>query len=249
MAISLSCVGTNPGLQVQGLLAPTDLAMCSFSAGAGSARILSPTLDVFRRTAQEKADGLPISVPIQYQGVFQIVSFLIARGSRQFPLQVDPNTLNLTAAEVTLRNSTTGALISFRGLPNPFSIAIAQVIRSSTGTDGSFGIAAVPVLPPQYGEQLEALPAAVDANMVALPARSQPRANPRTILASVKVSGMTVGGVGVESSTYTFPLTLCDRCLISCDRLPSPSTDFSPVVSCAPGQDTEFGYRQAELCP
>ncbi len=223
----LSSVGS---VEIVGLDVPIDTESCGFSSDPNAPSRLAAKLDVFRRTLEERDSGIPISVPIEYVAAARI------------NVEHNRNSIQFREALVTLRNSVTGALVNFRGLPNPFLISVLGTVPAGSAAATRSTVVLVPAIPEQYGAQLESFGSG-GANV-----RTSERGATRTLLVSISLAGVT-GGQAITTATFAFPLQLCDRCLIACDRRPSPTTDFVPISSCFLGQDVPYAYRQSEICP
>jgi hypothetical protein len=77
------------------------------------------------------------------------------------------------------------------------------------------------------------------------------RANPRIVVANVKVFGQTLGGVDLESGEFQFPIRVCRGCLVSFAGGDDPNKDgidcllplqtsgggAATQLPCVPGQD------------
>jgi hypothetical protein len=124
--------------------------------------------------------------------------------------------VNVVRAEVELRD-VNGAPFLLGALPNPFTVPATGFIPSSDGTSAGVGLGDVEVVPPAYGEELRAI-------------------GTGTIVAAVRVLGVTAGGADVESSEFIWPIDICTGCLFACVRDEEGRAQCTP--SCRPGQDT-----------
>jgi hypothetical protein len=141
---------------------------------------------------------------------------LINLSTQGAPPRADPNVVNVVRAEVELRD-VNGAPFLLGALPNPFTVPATGFIPSSDGTSAGVGLGDVEVVPPAYGEELRAI-------------------GTGTIVAAVRVLGVTAGGADVESSEFIWPIDICTGCLFACVRDEEGRAQCTP--SCRPGQDT-----------
>jgi hypothetical protein len=135
---------------------------------------------------------------------------------RGAPPRADSNAINLRSAQVELRD-VTGAPFALPGLPNPYTVPAAGFIQSSMdGMMGTAGVASIQIIPPAYGETLREI---VEG----------------TVVASVRVVGVTAGDSEVISPEFVWPIEICSGCLYECVRDDDGAALCVP--SCFPGQD------------
>ncbi len=131
----------------------------------------------------------------------------------------------------TARFRVEGAIVEVQstdgGTLDEFSTTASGVIDPAEGSEPGYGFASVILIPPDVG-----------ANEV---------------VATVRVFGRTLGGEEIESAEFSFPIELCDKCLIQfpgdADNPATPEYDCTPSeddpisTSCAPGQDSPIDCR------
>ncbi|MCA9603631.1 MAG: hypothetical protein KC417_16475 [Myxococcales bacterium] len=131
-------------------------------------------------------------------------------------LAADPNMMMPTYYEVEIREFQ-GGLISFEGLPNPFSTpASGALLDSRTGSTPGSQTWTGTGIPEAYAEQLADLEAAgVD-----------------TVVMHVFVHGTTLGDIDVKSNEWVWPVHLGAVLATVCED------DSNAYDVCAPGQDS-----------
>ena len=82
-------------------------------------------------------------------------------------------------------------------LPNPFLVTTTNSLSPSTGTTPSTGIAALEAIPVAYAPYLTGFVG-------------------RQVLAEIQIFGTTTGDVDVDFKPFTYPIEICERCLIVC---------------------------------
>lgn len=146
-----------------------------------------------------------------------LYSQLINLSSMSAPPRADPNTINLVRAEVELRDLN-GAPFALSG-PNPYSVpATGLVLSAMIGAMGmpALGWGTAEIIPPAYGEDLRGI-------------------EEGTVVAAVRVVGITAGGAELVSPEFLWPIDLCAGCLFSCVR--GTEGEALCVPSCRFGQD------------
>ena len=146
---------------------------------------------------------------------------LIARG--------DADKLRTETARVVIRGAVVNVL-SADGTStlSSFSTNAGGFVDPSSGTDPGWGVSFVNAVSNELATQLQSELALFES---------------RELNISVYVYGDTLGGDEVESSTLTFPLFVCNGCLVDCSTADSVGRcDVFPPegleLSCFPGQDS-----------
>jgi hypothetical protein len=99
-------------------------------------------------------------------------------------------------------------------LPNPFALSLAGAVRR-----GRREIVAIGLIPPEYGEQLEAFVGG-------------------ELLIDLTLSARTAGGDEIGSNAVTVPVEICDGCRTFCASDPAaPAPDACDAI-----------HRRGELC-
>lgn len=145
---------------------------------------------------------------------------LIARG--------DADKLRTETARVVIRGAVVNVLSADGSTSlDSFSTNAGGFVDPASGTDPGWGIAFVNAISSKLAGSLRNSIAAFDTQELNI---------------SVYVYGDTLGGDEVESSTLTFPLYVCNGCLVDCSTASDfdDCTQFPPEgleLSCFPGQD------------
>jgi hypothetical protein len=206
VASLVGCAPAAPqGLVLEGVVAADDA--CEFALS--NLLMVDGTLDTSRvMDASARPEG------IRYVAVFRATSYLPELG---YPRAAIVHTLDLAAAEVTLLGGAgPGGLLEI-GLPNPYRVVGDGWIPLDGGPPAT-GLAAVELLPPEYGNRLAGLDG--------------------TVTVSVRLIGYSSAFDDVVmSNELTFPIQLCDGCLLACAPVDAPS--------CFPGQD----HASLVACP
>lgn len=199
------CAPGNSGLIVGNVIAPDDQKVYA----VGNDALTSGVLDV-----NAYFDGyLNAGYQMHVRMLNQLVD-LGNNGTSGVPM-ANPNLISVQQAEVELQD-VGGAPLAL-GLPNPFTVpAGGVVVPSSDGTTPGEAIAAFEVIPLVYRDALLG-------------------SGGTTVVASVQAIGQTAGGAEVVAPPFTFPIQICDGCLLRC----SVNDDGTPVCqeSLTPGQD------------
>jgi hypothetical protein len=127
----------------------------------------------------------------------------------------------------TSRVSIKGAIVNADGFE--FTVNGTGFVDPGSGNEPGYGLAAATLVPPNVGA---------------------PGGAP--VLVKVRVFGETLGGEEIESSELTFPVSVCDGCLvrypIEADNPANPgydctSTEGNPEEPCYFGQDDPIDCR------
>lgn len=223
MLLCAGCAPSNPGLVIDGVLAPpTGGGACTFD-GTSTVFLGSGLLDTSDQTAA-LADLTGGYFGIRYVAHLRMSNYLINLFSRTYPVRADPNVMILSSAEVEILQID-GSRFDFGALPNPFRVIASGTIGSAASETPGTGVTSVEVIPSQYGAVLAGLDA-VRLNAV------------------IRVTGRTTGDATVQTSEFFFPIDLCMNCLYGC------SGDISGVAACDIGQDgTTLFPAGAGGCP
>jgi len=137
-----------------------------------------------------------------YQAGLLVGNQFTARGAKQ-NLRAESTRITLRGAEVTLTDST-GAQLSCASNANcgSFTVYGTGFVDVSRSEDPGWGIFYAELIPQGVGQSIQ-------GNMTSHNAKST------TVIASVKVFGESLGGEELTSSTLTFPIQVCEGCLIN----------------------------------
>lgn len=151
------------------------------------------------RGATLRAGGtLDTALASSYRAALLVGSQLTQRGSRE-QLRTETARLSLEGAEVTLTDAGGTPLNLGDGVGNPFSTLGTGFVDPAGGTDPGFGVIFVDVVPAVIQPSVSAALEHGDG----------------IVVAKIRAFGSTLGGQDVESGEYTFPLRICDGCLIN----------------------------------
>jgi hypothetical protein len=120
-----------------------------------------------------------------YRAALLVGNQLVRRGSRD-QLRTETSRVTLRGAEVRVRNAL-GALL------REFTVDGTGFVDPGTSDEPGYGVMYVPMIPPGT-------------------AGLRPNT---TVVASVRVFGETLGGTEIESGDLSFPISLCNGCLVS----------------------------------
>ncbi len=150
------------------------------------------------RGATLRAGGtLDTALAGSYRAALLVGSQLTQRGSRE-RLRTETARLSLEGAEVTLTDAG-GALIDLGAdTANPFSTLGTGFVDPAGGTDPGFGVIFVDVVPAAIKDAVTSV-----------------THGDGIVVAKIRAYGTTLGGQEIESGEYTFPLRICNGCLIS----------------------------------
>jgi hypothetical protein len=202
------CAPTNTGIEIEAILAAPD--NCVYRAATAATAVISPVLDTTSETAMFRSG-------IRYSAVFQVVNRMLNLSNSTYPLTTDTNSFQVQEAEIELR-ALDGSELDLGGLPSRFRIPASGFVPSAaSGMDLGRGVVVVDVIPAIYGDAL------ADTE--------------GTIVASVRLTGVTSGDSTQTTGELTFPLRLCTNfCLFQCGfEDGAPITEA--VLACSPGQD------------
>jgi hypothetical protein len=162
---------------------------------------------------------LDVGLRTEYVATLLVGSQLTPRGDKT-NLRTETMIATITGAEVHLYTDT--------GAPDPnspeFTVPASGVIRPESADPG-FGVVTATLIP--------------GAASVALAAELTDREERRTRVAVVSVFGKTIGGLDLESSPFTYVITVCEGC----------SVDF-PADAVATGDGSCFGSTsESETAP
>lgn len=108
------------------------------------------------------------------------------RGSRD-RLRTETSHIALEGAEVRLENSKGAQIVA------PYSTVGTGFVEASAGTDPGLAVMFANLIPSTVADKLDR----------------------GTVVVKVRVFGTTLGGTEVESSELTYPIEICDGCLIA----------------------------------
>lgn len=202
------CAETNPGIEIEAVLAPPE--NCVYRPSSNATFVITPVLDTTPETTDFRRG-------IRYSAAFQVVNRMLNLSNSVYPLTTDTNAFQIEEAEIELR-ALDGTELDLGGLPSRFRVPASGLIPSAaSGMDLGRGVAVVDVVPAIYGDAL--------ANTEG------------TITVSARLTGVTSGGSTQTTRELSFPLRLCsDFCLFQCgfdEGAPIPEA----ILSCTPGQD------------
>jgi len=124
---------------------------------------------------------------------------LSARGDAR-QSKAESNRVMIQGAEIELLEPT-GSPIALGGVGNPYSVLATGTVDPSSGSDATYGVTEVEVLPPAvlaaYRSQVLA-PKGIGAS--------------RTVHARIRIFGMTLGNTEVETGEFTYPINVCYGC-------------------------------------
>ncbi len=114
--------------------------------------------------------------------------------------RAEPNVLQITSAEVRLMDIN-HATMTFKNvkpaLPNPFLVVANNSLPPSQGGDPTVGIANVRAIPTDYAHHLSPF---ID----------------KEILVEIQLFGTTIGNEDIDFKPFTYPVRICDGCLLRC---------------------------------
>jgi len=178
---------------------------------------------------------LDVAVSSTYSMPLLLGNQLIARG--------DAEKLRTETARIAIRGAVVTVIqVEGNTTRENFSTNANGFVNPATGSTPGYGVAVVTAIPSKLGEALaaELAPGAVQELNVA-----------------VSVYGDTLGGDEVESSTITFPVFVCNGCLIDCSTAnPIGGCTAFPeeelTVGCFPGQDAlvpcQYAKNPGSVC-
>ena len=147
--------------------------------------------------------------------------------SRASDVQIDPNALYLEGYEVELQDLD-GNRLEFAGLENPYFVRTTGVIEPVTSPGSvALGIATATIIRDSYQSTLLSFLSPGSGQLY-------------SIIAELRVSGETQGGIRTTSRPFRYPIELCYGCLDDCNR--------AGEGACLPGQD-DYYYCSSMATP
>lgn len=141
--------------------------------------------------------------------------------------RAETNGVRITRAEVTIEGLD-GLPVDFAGLPNPFSVPMTVYIPPAASEDSpGLGTGSITAIPADY---TLSLPIAEGSTT--------------TVVVAVRLIGNTLGDIDIETGDWTYPVEICNGCLLQC-----PVDAETTLVSCNPGQDTPFADERCAAVP
>ena len=204
------CVDNNETLFINGVLALVPPG-CIYEADPTQPILFQGTLDLdFKRS---------------YSAGILVGNQYTPRGQKQ-NLKAESTRLTLRGAEITLTDSL-GTQVTCQGAPNcgSFTVYGTGFVDTNRAEEPAWGFFGAELIPQSVGTFI--------SEEMGLQGLSQ-----KTVYASVKVFGESLGGQEVTSSTLTFPIKLCKGCLID---FPLIALEGTPprCTSSAANQPTE----------
>jgi hypothetical protein len=177
---------------------------------------------------------LDVAFAHDYQAAVLIANQLTPRGAKS-QLRTETQGVLLEGAEVRLTTAQ-GALL------DEFTVPTGGFVGVDRSNTPGYGAAMVTLIPPGRGQDLED------------ELSESGRGASRTLIASVRVFGKTLGGVEITSGAYTLPIDVCYGCLISFPLdavvpnaagrgVCSENADQAPDPGCFFGQDDMIDCR------
>jgi hypothetical protein len=202
------CVDNNQTLFINGVLALVP-PQCVYEADPTEPILFQGTLDVSFKTS--------------YMAGILVGNQYTPRGNKQ-NLKAESTRLTLRGAEITLTDSL-GAQVQCAGNAGcgSFTVYGTGFVDTNRAEEPAWGFFGAELIPQSVGKFI------ADAMLAQ-------GLNQKTVYASVKVFGESLGGQEVTSSTLTFPIRLCNGCLI---EYPLAALDNGRCVSSATSQPTE----------
>jgi hypothetical protein len=113
----------------------------------------------------------------------------------------EPNVLRINEAEISLIDLEQQGLITFDRrsdeLPNPFRVKANITLEPTTGTTPAMGAVPIETIPVGYADQL--------TDYVG-----------KQIMAEVQIFGTTLGDVDIDFAKFSFPIHICQGCMMKC---------------------------------
>jgi hypothetical protein len=206
---SAGCAPSNPGLVIDGVVAPPTGGACIFDPAA-NAFLFSGVLDTTDQSVALE-DVTAAYFGIRYVAHLRLSNNLINLFNGTYPVRADPNVMLLMSADVEILQID-GSRFDFSPLPNPFRVTVSGTVDSAVAEAPGIGLTAVEVIPPQYGARLAGL--------------DNVRLN-----AVIRITGRTTGDATVQTAEFFYPIDLCANCLYGC------SAEAIGEASCDIGQD------------
>ncbi|HVU04012.1 MAG TPA: hypothetical protein VHE30_19770 [Polyangiaceae bacterium] len=183
---------------------------------------------------------LDIALARSYRAALLVGNQFAPRGAKT-QLKTETTRVILTGAEVTLTDSATGEVFNCPSQPNcgQYSVYGSGFADSSRSEDPGWGIVFAQLVPNAVGEAI-----AADTGNPILSDRTKTIG----LVATIKVFGRSLGGKDVESGDFSFPIDVCNRCLIDYSHADTAGACLTPTgfegdKICQPGQDQTVDCR------
>jgi hypothetical protein len=173
---------------------------------------------------------LDLALRFNYSAALLVGNQLTPRGDKQ-NLKIETTRVNLRGAEITITDSS-GATIK------SFSIGGTGFVDSNTGETPGWGIFSTDLIPGPVGVTL---------------LKDLAFGQSKTYYTKSQVFGDTLGGTSLTSGFLTYPIEVCNGCLIQYPSVAidkasgvnkcEASTDTAPTPGCFPGQDGPVDCR------
>lgn len=142
---------------------------------------------------------------------------LVSRGN--------PDTMRTESSRVQLYEADIEVFDSGGGTLTSFTTPISGFIDAPSSNEPAYGLSSVTLIDPATGAGLAGLSA--------------------TVVSRVKIYGITLGDIEVETGYWDFPIQICDGC-VGCICPTSPEDDYAPT--CQPGQNESIDCRLHPTC-
>lgn len=191
--LNSGCADNNATLFIQGVMKAKP-PECEVKADQSAVMLGGGMLDVaFRNT---------------YTAALLVGNQYTPRGDKE-NLRAETTRVNLRGAEVTLTDAEgnsvgctadPGNAGACSGFSNEFSVYGSGFASASRGAEAGYGVFFADLIPETVGASL---------------ARGLATGSTTTVIATVRVFGDTTGGQEIESGELTFPITICNGCLVN----------------------------------
>ena len=172
-----------------------------FIAGVGYAKSGACTVKPDLETAMLSKGAMDRLLASEYTAILVVGNQVMERGSRE-RVRAETSQVSIKGAEVTIETPQGAEVVP------AFSSISTGFLDASDGTDAAVATVAATLIPASIAPLL-------------------PRG---TVVVKVRVFGTTLGGEEVESSELSFPIEICDGCLVrfeAADRdLAASSTEY-----------------------
>jgi hypothetical protein len=179
---------------------------------------------------------LDVAIARTYAMPLLVGNQLVARGDSD-KLRTETARISLRGAVVTVLRADGNTTLQ------SFSTNATGFVNPATGSTPGWGITLVNAIPSSLGRSLF---------------DQLPRGDSMELNVTVSVFGDTLGGDEIESSTITFPLFVCNGCLVDCSTVNSLNGSCATFpedeleVGCFPGQDAatpcQFADDPENIC-
>jgi hypothetical protein len=157
------------------------------------------------------AGALDTALSPQYEAWVLVGNQMVARGDSD-TLRPESSRIQLYEAEVEIFDSSGGTISSF-------THPVTGFVDVGSGTEPGWGLAKVTLVDAGTGGALGGL---------------------QTLISRIKIYGVTLGGIDVETGYYDYPIQVCSGCLpCVCPE----SADAEYTTACAPGQNEAVDCR------